>query len=73
MTRRFMLFLTLAVSSALAHAHDGLTLDGALHRALHAIGSERLVVMGAVMLAIAVGLIVRRAMRNAARRQNREG
>lgn len=73
MTRRFILFLTLAAGSATSNAHDGLELDGALHRLLHEIGSERLVVMGATLLAVAIGLVVRRALRHAAERRNSAG
>lgn len=73
MLRRATLFLTLVTTSAVAHAHQGLTLDGALHRALHAIGSDQLVVMGGTLLAVVVGLAVRRALRHAAERRNSEG
>lgn len=72
MTKRFVLFIALAAASTLAQAHPGLELDGALHQALHAIGTTRLVVMGGVLLTIVVGLVVRSEARKTAERRRRE-
>lgn len=73
MTPRLLLFFTLSAASAMAHAHKGLELDSPLHHALHAIGTDRLVVISGTLLAVAVGLFVRRAMRSAAERRSNEG
>lgn len=70
MTRRNSSFLVLLAASVAAHAHESLELDSPLHHALHAIGTERLVVIGGTALALVVGLLVRRALRAAAERRN---
>ena len=70
MTRRISSSLALLVASAAAQAHEGLELDSPLHHALHAIGTERLVVIGGTALAVVVGLLVRRALRAAAERRS---
>ena len=70
MTKRFPVFLALAATSVMAHAHENLALDGTLHRVLHAIGTERLVMIGGVLLAIVVGVLVRREARKAAGRRH---
>lgn len=70
MTRRISSSLVLLAASVAAHAHEGLELDSPLHHALHAIGTERLVVIGGTALALVVGLLVRRALRAAAERRN---
>ncbi|MCB1746459.1 MAG: hypothetical protein H6977_02415 [Gammaproteobacteria bacterium] len=71
MTRHLATFTALLLGSGSALAHDHLVLDGTLHRALHAIGSERLVMFGGIALAVVVGWAVRRAVRrrDAARRE----
>ncbi|MGD9602399.1 MAG: hypothetical protein AB7O21_06565 [Gammaproteobacteria bacterium] len=66
MTRRLTRWIALAApvaAATAAHAHENLALDGPLHRALHVIGTERLVVLGGTVLACAVGWIVRREVR----------
>lgn len=69
MKGRLVVCSALATVSARIHAHENLELDGALHRALHAVGTERLVVLGGVLLAIVVAVIVRHAARKAAHRR----
>lgn len=73
MIERLSLLTALVTASAMARAHANLPLDGTLHRLLHAIGSERLVVLGGTLLAVVVGLLVRYAARKASRRTRREG
>lgn len=72
MKRRLTPFIALVVASMTAHAHESLEIGGALHRALHAIGTERLVVIGGTLLAILVGFIIRKTVRQAARRSRHE-
>ncbi|MGE0485638.1 MAG: hypothetical protein AB7Q81_15945 [Gammaproteobacteria bacterium] len=72
MNRHLATFTALLLASGSALAHEDLALDGAMHRALHAIGSERLVVLGGVALALVVGFAIRRALRNTAARRVRD-
>jgi len=66
MTRRLTRWIAptapFAVSTA-AQAHEHLVLDGPLHRVLHAIGTERLVVLGGTLLACVIGWAIRREVR----------
>lgn len=73
MINRIVSFTTLLLASATAAAHEGLALGGTLHRFLHWAGTEGLVVTGGTLLAIGVGLLVRREARKPARRSHHEG
>ncbi|MGE3772632.1 MAG: hypothetical protein AB7I32_06880 [Gammaproteobacteria bacterium] len=73
MLRSLALFVTLAAAGAVVHAHENLELDSPFHRLLHAIGTEGLVVLGGSLLAIVVGVLVRRELRKARTHRRHEG
>lgn len=73
MNRSLPLTVVLALASSAARAHDDLVPHGTLHRLLHAVGTERLVVLGGTALAIIVAGLVWRATRHAGRRQDQRG
>lgn len=73
MHKRFTLISMLLAASAGAQAHENLELDGSFHRLLHALGTEGLVVLGGSVLAIVVGVLVRREARKARTHGRHEG
>jgi len=72
MIKKPALFTALTLASATTSAHEGLALSGTLHRFLHWAGSDGLLVTGGTLLAMVVGLLVRREARKAARGSRHE-
>ena len=64
--KRLITFATLAAAAPLALAHPGYALDGILHRALHAIGTETVVAIVGALAIVAVAFIARRRTRRLA-------
>ena len=74
MSRLSHLLLLLAVTPPLA-AHDGMALDGAVHRFLHEVGTANVIAAGGLAVFALAAWLLRRHLRRAtpARREGETG
>jgi hypothetical protein len=60
---RNVVTLTILTVSTPLYAHEGMVLEGAVHKFLHVIGNDTLVAVGAIVIAGVAAIVARRIIR----------